>query len=74
MRVFLNMGLTEHTEHGVPTIIKKYGKEVFEITDNYTKCRIPYNKKCIGDEQAKCRYKCRYKCGINKSCTGNIDQ
>ncbi|WP_334307554.1 ATP-binding protein [Oribacterium parvum] len=25
MRVFLNMGLTEHTGQGIPTIIKKYG-------------------------------------------------
>lgn len=41
------MGLTEHTGHGIPTIIKKYGKEVFEITDNYIKCRIPYNKNVL---------------------------
>lgn len=47
MRVFLNIGLTEHTGHGVPTIIKKYGKEVFEITDNYIKCRIPYDKNVL---------------------------
>ena len=31
MRVFLNMGLTEHTGHGVPTIINKYGKEVLKL-------------------------------------------
>ena len=43
----MNKGLTEHTGHGVPTIIKKYGKEVFEITDNYIKCRIPYNKNVL---------------------------
>ncbi len=47
MRVFLNMGLTEHTGHGVPTIIKKYGKEVFEITDNYIRCRIPFDKNVL---------------------------
>ena len=47
MRVFLNMGLTEHTGHGVPIIIKKYGKEAFEITDNYIKCRIPYDEKVL---------------------------
>lgn len=41
------MGLTEHTGHGVPTIIKKYGKDVFDITDNYIKCRIPYDKKVL---------------------------
>ena len=47
MRVFLNMGLTEHTGHGVPTIIEKYGKEVFEITDNYIKCKIPFDRKVL---------------------------
>ena len=47
MRVFLNMGLTEHTGHGVPTIINKYGKEVFEITDRYIKCKIPFDKKVL---------------------------
>ena len=31
-------------EKGVPTIIKKYGKEIFEITDNYVKCKIPFDK------------------------------
>ena len=31
MRVFLNMGLTEHTGHGIPTIVKKYGKKAFLI-------------------------------------------
>ena len=25
MRIFLSMGLTEHTGHGIPTIVKKYG-------------------------------------------------
>ena len=47
MRVFLNMGLTEHTGHGVPTIIEKYGKEAFEITDNYIKCKIPFDRKVL---------------------------
>lgn len=47
MRIFLNMGLTEHTGHGVPTIIKKYGKEIFEISDNYIRCRIPFDKKIL---------------------------
>ena len=44
MRVFLNMGLTEHTGHGVPTIINKYSKDVFEIKDNYIKCNTSLQK------------------------------
>lgn len=47
MRVFLNMGLTEHTGHGVPTIIRKYGKGAFEISDNYIKCKISFDKKVL---------------------------
>ena len=30
------------------TRVQKYGKEVFEITDNYIKCRIPYDEKMLG--------------------------
>lgn len=45
MRVFLNIGIAEHTRHGIPTIIKKYGKNCFEIDDNYIKCTIRFEKK-----------------------------
>lgn len=44
MRIFLNMGLCEHTDHGVPTIVKRYSEEVFDIEDNYIKCTIPFDK------------------------------
>lgn len=47
MRIFLNMGLTEHTGHGIPTIVEKYGKEVFEIESNYIRCTIPFEKEVI---------------------------
>lgn len=44
MRIFLNMGLTEHTGHGIPTIVEKYGTTVFEIESNYIRCTIPFEK------------------------------
>ena len=53
MRVFLNMGLTEHTGHGVPTIINKYGEEVFEIGNNYICCTIPFDEKVINQKHEK---------------------
>lgn len=53
MRIFLNMGLTEHTGHGVPTIIERYGKEVFEIEDNYIKCIIPFEKDVLAKIENK---------------------
>jgi predicted HTH transcriptional regulator len=43
MRIFLTIGLTEHTGHGIPTIINRYGKEVFQIEDNYIRCTIPFD-------------------------------
>jgi len=47
MRIFLNMGLTEHIGHGIPVIIGKYGKEVFDISDNYIRCTIPFEATVI---------------------------
>ena len=44
MRIFMNMNLVEHTGHGVPTIVAKYGKSVFEIEDFYILTTIPYDK------------------------------
>lgn len=44
MRIFLDMGIVEHTGHGVPKIIAKYGREVFDINDSYIKVTIPFNK------------------------------
>lgn len=47
MRIFLNMGLTEHTGHGIPTIVEKYGRDVFQIESNYIRCTIPFEKEVI---------------------------
>lgn len=47
MRIFLNMGLTEHTGHGIPTIVKKYGEEAFEIEEDYIRCVIPFDEKVL---------------------------
>ena len=71
MRVFLNMGLTEHTGHGVPTIIDKYGKEVFEITDNYIKCKIPFDRKVLELSNKNVGLNVGLNDGLNK--TGKAD-
>lgn len=47
MRIFLNMRLTEHTGHGIPTIVEKYGKDIFEIESNYIRCTIPFEKEVM---------------------------
>ena len=43
MRIFLNMELTEHTCHGVPTIVSKYGKQAFHIEESYINVVIPFD-------------------------------
>ena len=53
MRIFLNMGLTEHTGHGIPTIVEKYGKDVFEIGSNYIRCTIPFDQEVIDQTDNK---------------------
>ena len=49
MRIFLNMGLTEHTGHGIPTIVNTYGEEAFEIEDNYIRCTINFDKHVLDE-------------------------
>ena len=53
MRIFLNMGLTEHTGHGIPMIVEKYGKDVFEIESNYIRCTIPFEQEVIDQTDNK---------------------
>lgn len=47
MRVFLNLGIVEHTGHGVPLIVEKYGREVFNIQSSYINVSIPFNEKVM---------------------------
>lgn len=44
MRIFLSIGLTEHTGHGIPTLVNKHGEEVFKIANNYIRCIIPFDE------------------------------
>ncbi len=43
-KIMGQLGIVEQTGHGVPEIVKKYGKEAFEITNNniIVKLRFPY--------------------------------
>ena len=47
MRIFLKLGIVEHTGHGIPKIISKYGKEAFDIHDTYINVVIPFNKDIV---------------------------
>lgn len=43
MRVFLTLGIVEHTGHGVPMIVRKYGREAFSIHPSHIDVTIPFN-------------------------------
>lgn len=47
MKIFSQLDIVDHTGHGVPIIIEKYGKDVFEIKYNYILVTIPFNKDVI---------------------------
>ncbi len=47
MRIFLKLGIVEHTGHGIPKIIEKYGKGVFDIHDTYINVIIPFNRNVL---------------------------
>ena len=44
MTIFNQMNISEHTGHGIPVIVSKYGREAFEITNNYINVTIPFNE------------------------------
>jgi predicted HTH transcriptional regulator len=44
MRIFQDMKIVEHTGHGIPTIVNKYGKEAFDIKDSYVNVVFKFNE------------------------------
>jgi ATP-dependent DNA helicase RecG len=43
-KIFGQLDYVEQTGHGVPVIVKKYGKEAFLISDNFIIVRIPFKR------------------------------
>lgn len=41
-KIFGQLGFVEQTGHGVPLIVDIYGKESFEIMDNFINVTIPF--------------------------------
>ncbi len=69
MRIFMNMGLVEHTGHGIPTIIKKYGNQVFDISENYIRCVIPFDQIVL----QLCKKNVGTNVGINVGVNGKLN-
>ena len=47
MKIFSQLNIVEHTGHGIPIIISKYGKEAFDIQSNYILVTIPFNEEVM---------------------------
>ena len=47
MKIFSDLELIDRTGHGVPLIVKKYGKEIFNISKETIRIFIPLNKKLL---------------------------
>ena len=43
MRIFSDLELVERSGYGVPKIINIYGKDVFEVTDNFIRVVLPFD-------------------------------
>lgn len=41
-RLFIRLDLMEQTGHGVPLVVSRYGREVFEFMDFFIKVTIPF--------------------------------
>lgn len=44
-QIMVQLDYIEQTGHGVPLIVSRYGKEVFDITENFITVTIPLNRK-----------------------------
>lgn len=44
-QIMVQLDYIEQTGHGVPLIVSKYGKEVFDITESFITVTIPLNRK-----------------------------
>ena len=47
MNIFSRLGIVEHTGHGIPVIVEKYGRSVFEICSSYIRVIIPFNEEVL---------------------------
>ena len=56
LNIFTNLDLIDQTGHGVPLIIKKYGKEAFYISANTIIVTIPINKELLEEIEDKDDY------------------
>ena len=47
MKIFSDLDIVDHTGHGIPIIIEKYGRDAFEISDNHIIVTIPFDSEVM---------------------------
>ncbi len=47
MRILSDLEYVEQTGHGIPEIVRNYGREAFEINDSYINVTIPFDKEVM---------------------------
>lgn len=47
MKIFLQCEIVEHSGHGVPIVVREYGKEAYTFSQNSITVTIPFNKNVI---------------------------
>ena len=38
MKIFLQCGIVEHSEHGVPIVVREYWEEAYKFSEKYDYC------------------------------------
>ena len=51
MRILGDLDYSEQTGHGIPDVIDVYGKEVFDINENYINVVLPFNEEVMKSEK-----------------------
>ena len=47
MRILSDLDYVEQTGHGIPDVVKKYGKKIFDIQKNYINVMLPFDEEMI---------------------------
>ena len=50
-KILGQLGYVEQTGHGVPLIVGNYGKQAFEVMDNYINVTIPFKKTAVAVDE-----------------------
>ena len=51
-QIMVQLDYIEQTGHGVPLIVSRYGKEAFDVTENFITVTIPLNKSQISEKKS----------------------